>query len=193
MYELLRVVFTWLFGTLRKAAVRGVENVPLTGGVIIAANHLSNWDPPFLATFVLRPVFYMAKEELFKVPLFGSVIRRLGAFPVRRGSGDRAAVKAAVAQLKDGRCVAVFPEGTRSKDGAVHRGGSGVALLAAMTGVPVVPAAIVGTNRLFSSRLAVAYGAPLVYDLPDKRRDSLDAFTSRLMGQIVALHDKESI
>ena len=120
LYRILHVIFPAFFRLLG-AKDYGAENMPQEGGVIVAANHMSNWDPPFLASFLQRPVSYMAKQELFEIPIFGTVIRWLFAFPVRRGAADRSAVKAAVKELRAGRCVGIFPEGTRSKDGEVHK------------------------------------------------------------------------
>lgn len=189
MYGILRVFFTLFFKTLFRAKVFGLENVPDEGGVILAANHLSNWDPPFLATFLARKVSYMAKQELFDVPIFGRAIRGLRAFPVRRGASDRAAIKTAVAELRAGRCVGLFPEGTRSRDGKVHDAGAGVALIAALSGAPVVPAAIIGTNEIFSTGkllpgLKVIYGVPLTFDGKRNDHGAQREFSRKLMDEI---------
>lgn len=183
-YRTLRVFFRPFFRVLFGAEVVGAENMPSEGGVILAANHMSNWDPPFLATYLDRPVSYMAKQELFEIPVFGAAIRQLFAFPVRRGAADRAAIKAALAAIREGRCVGIFPEGTRSKDGEVHKGGSGVSLLAAMSRAPVVPAAIIGTNEM--KRLKVIYGAPMYFE-GKSDRVSLEAFSQKIMGEIVKM------
>ena len=132
-YKVLKVIFQILFGILFRPKVQGQENVPLEGGMIMAANHLSNWDPPIVGTYMPRPVAYMAKEELFTPAIAGAVIRSLYAF------ADRGAIKTALGILKQGLCLVVFPEGTRSKDGKTHKAEAGVALLAAMGKVPVVP------------------------------------------------------
>ena len=158
--------------------------MPPEGGVIVAANHMSNWDPPFLASFLQRPVSYMAKQELFEIPIFGTVIRWLFAFPVRRGAADHSAVKAAVKELRAGRCVGIFPEGTRSKDGEVHRFGAGVALLASMSGAPVVPAAIIGTNKM--KNLRVVYGTPISFE-GKATRETLDEFSNKIREEVVRM------
>ncbi len=180
LYNFLHLLFPAFF-RLIGAKCYNAENLPAEGGVILAANHLSNWDPPFLASFVKRPVSYMAKQELFEIPIFGTVIRWLFAFPVRRGAADRSAVKAAVRELKNGRCVGIFPEGTRSKDGEIHRFGSGVALLAAMSGAPVVPAVILGTDKM--KNLTVAYGEPLHFE-GKADRVTLDTFSEKIRKEI---------
>lgn len=188
LYRILHVIFPALFRLLG-AKDFGAENMPQEGGVIVAANHMSNWDPPFLASFLQRPVSYMAKQELFEIPIFGTVIRWLFAFPVRRGAADRSAVKAAVKELRAGRCVGIFPEGTRSKDGEVHKFGAGVALLAAMSGAPVVPAAIMGTDKM--KLLKVAYGEPLRFE-GKADREALDAFSQKIRKEIIKLKNFHS-
>ena len=183
LYRILHVLFPAFF-RFCGAKDYGAENMPPEGGVIVAANHMSNWDPPFLASFLQRPVSYMAKQELFEIPIFGTVIRWLFAFPVRRGAADRSAVKAAVKELRAGRCVGIFPEGTRSKDGEVHRFGAGVALLASMSGAPVVPAAIVGTDKM--KNLRVVYGAPMSFE-GKANRETLDEFSNKIREEVVRM------
>ena len=99
LYRFLQFVFRTFFRLFFRARVLGTENMPSQGAVILAANHQSNWDPPFLATFLQRPVSYMAKQELFEVPVFGAAIRACHAFPIRRGAADRAAIKTALQVL----------------------------------------------------------------------------------------------
>lgn len=145
----------------------GVENVPPEGGFVLAANHLSNLDPWPLAIplFPRRFLRFMAKSELFWFPL-GLVVRAGGAFPVRRGEHDEQAITRAVELCRAGHAVVMFPEGTRRRKGLRKkheaRWHSGAARIALDAEVPLVPAAIAGTDRL--ARLAplrVAYGRPL--------------------------------
>ncbi len=197
MYEFLRVIFTWLFGTVCGTEVSGTENMPMEGGVILAANHLSNWDPPFLATFIMRPVSYMAKKELFDIPVFNRCIEHLHVIPVKRGAADRGAIKTALATLREGRCIGIFPEGTRSRDGEVHKAEAGVALLAAKSGVPVVPAAITGTNGFFSGgtwfpKLFVSYGTPIFFEGKASDRAALENFSEKIMQEIIKMKKKHS-
>ncbi|WP_462331672.1 lysophospholipid acyltransferase family protein [Schwartzia sp. (in: firmicutes)] len=198
MYHFLQIIFTWLFSRVFHAEIIGTENMPESGGVILAANHMSNWDPPFLATFLSRPVAYMAKKELFEIPVFSSAIRSCHAFPVKRGAADRGALKAAVNELKDGKCVGLFPEGTRSKDGKVHKAESGISLIAAMTKVPVVPAAIIGTNEIFSSKcffpkLKIIYGKPMYFEGTSKNKEELQIFSQKIMQEITKMKNNHSI
>ena len=132
-YAILRVLFCLYFKLFFRAEIIGRENMPREGAVILAANHMSNWDPPFLACFLFRPVSYMAKVELFKNPIFGAAITKCHAFPVKRGGADKSAIKTAVNVLKEGRCLGLFPEGTRSRDGHLKKAEAGVGLIAALT------------------------------------------------------------
>ena len=134
-----------LFGGL---TVYGAENIPKEGPVILASNHAAHMDPPYLSQIMDRQLHMMAKEELFKVPILGRYIRALAAFPVKRGTADRAALREAVDRLKQGHVLGIFPEGTRSQDGALGAAEKGFALIARQTGAPIVPVAIQGTNAI---------------------------------------------
>lgn len=189
LYSFFKLWLPKLFQLCFGCKCSGLENIPEEGGVILAANHISNWDPPVAAAFVPRNVCYMAKEELFRIPLFGRAIRALGAFPVRRGASDRAAIRKAINLLSDGACLGVFPEGTRSRTGALGKAEPGLALLAVKSGAPVVPAAIVGTNRIFSKgcffpRVEIRYGKPLTFTAERADRAAMQAFSDRVMAEI---------
>ena len=113
-YKIVRAILDFFFFIVFRLHVEGRENVPEKGAIIVAPNHKSYWDPPMIGVaFKTRIVHFMAKEELFKNPVFGWVIRQLGTFPVRRGVTDRAAIRQAVKVLKDGYPLGIFPEGTR--------------------------------------------------------------------------------
>jgi 1-acyl-sn-glycerol-3-phosphate acyltransferase len=148
---------------------RGIENLP-EGGFVLAANHTSNFDPwPLgLPLFPRRQLRFMAKSELFN-PLLAPLLKAGGAFPVRRGEGDLAAIRQAVELVRAGEVVVMFPEGTRRKKGLRKkheaRAHTGAARIALSAGAPLVPAAISGTDRL--TRLAplrVVYGRPIPLD-----------------------------
>ena len=117
LYGFLKGILPTMFRIIYRAEVHGEENVPKEGGAIIAANHISLWDPPFVGAFCPRRVSFMAKKELFENSVFSSIITKLGAFPVNRGAADRNAIKTALSVLSEGKCLGLFPEGTRSKDG----------------------------------------------------------------------------
>lgn len=195
LYGILQCVFGAFFKILFRAEIIGRENMPQDGAVILAANHMSNWDPPLVATFLKRPVSYMAKIELFKNPIFGAAIRSCHAFPVKRGAADRGAIKAAMQVLKQGRCLGLFPEGTRSRTGRMKKAEAGVGLIAAMTDAPVVPAAIIGTDRIFANgghfpKLKVIYGEPMHFAGDRKDKEQLEAFSQAIMDRIAELREK---
>jgi 1-acyl-sn-glycerol-3-phosphate acyltransferase len=183
-----------LYGPFRLRA-RGQENVPASGGCVLACNHLSNFDPwplgmPLWPTRWLR---FMAKSELYWWPL-RVVLSAAGAFKVRRGTGDQEAMDTALRLAREGEVVVMFPEGTRRKKGLVKkhqaRARSGAARIALEAGVPLVPAAVAGTDRLLSlGPLRIAFGPPIeLDDLPvDDLRRSAQTATDRLMARIAEL------
>jgi 1-acyl-sn-glycerol-3-phosphate acyltransferase len=178
--------------------VRGLENLPAEGGYVLAANHNSNFDPwPLgMALWPHRQLRFMAKSELFN-PAFKRVLTSSGAFPVRRGEGDLEALNVAMRLTADGEIVAMFPEGTRPSKGLrkkhESRPHTGAARIAIGAGVPLVPAALKGTDGLARlRRLQVSYGQPI--DLSDLQgqpaRDAAQVATDRLMAAIKALHSE---
>lgn len=170
----------------------------MDGPAIMAANHMSNWDPPIAGTYLPRPVAYMAKEELFHPAICGWIIRQLYAFPVKRGAADRGAIKAALGILKQDLCLGVFPEGTRSRDGKLGKPQAGVSMLAAMSKAPVIPTAIIGTNKIFANgsllpQLTIAYGEPMFFEGKHNDKEALENFSKKIMENIQILINKHSI
>ena len=194
LYRFSQIVFRLLFYTVFRTRVYGRENIPKEGAVILAANHASNIDPPLMASLIERPVSYMAKIELFENPIFGAAIRRCHAFPVKRGASDRGAIKAAVTVLKEGHMLGLFPEGTRSKTGELQKAEAGIALIASMTGAPIVPVAILNSHRIFANggllpQLRIMYGAPISFQGDRKSKEALDAFSAEIMAHIARMRD----
>ncbi len=160
-YDFAKVLVGGAFRLLFRFRVVGAVNVPMAGGLIVAANHISNFDPPMLGVALPRPVSYMAKKELFALPVLRQLLPHLYAFPVDRQAGGTAALRASLRLLKEGRCVGIFPEGGRNVTGD-NEEKAGAAFLAAASGCPVVPAAIVGTRRLRPfGRATVVFGDPV--------------------------------
>jgi 1-acyl-sn-glycerol-3-phosphate acyltransferase len=132
----------------RRYEVAGREHVPRAGGLIVVSNHLNNADPPMIARAIGRPVVFMAKYEMLRVPVAGLLFRAWGAFPVRRGEADLGALRAASDVVRRGEALMMFPEGTRSRTGGLGKGHPGTALIALRTGAPVLPVAITGTESI---------------------------------------------
>jgi 1-acyl-sn-glycerol-3-phosphate acyltransferase len=177
---------------LFRLRVRGLEHLPREGGYVLAANHTSNLDPwPLgLPLWPRRFLRFMGKSELFFWPL-GPLIAGCGAFKVRRGESDREAIETAEQLCREGYVVVMFPEGTRRTKGLRKkwqaRAHSGAARIALGAGVPLVPAAIKGTDRIARlGPLRVAYGPPIVLDdLRDQDvKEAADVATDRLMSAI---------
>jgi 1-acyl-sn-glycerol-3-phosphate acyltransferase len=170
---------------LWRMRVFGAGNVPATGPLIVACNHISYFDPPLLGTACPRRIRYMAKRSLFKIPILGPLITGFGAYPVDRTGAPMAAVRRSVEVLRRGEVIGIFPEGTRNLDGTVQAR-EGVALLASLGKAPVVPAAVVGTAQAGRFRqFKVIFGPPL--RLPAGRkatREELANFTEQVMQAI---------
>lgn len=186
-YKSLRLLCRIILAVLRRWEVRGVENLPAGGGLVLVANHVSYWDPVVVGCAFNRKVHFMAKSELFTIPLLGPVIRVLGAFPVRRDKSDRNAIRTAVKLLEEGNVVGVFPEGTRSQTGELLKPHLGAAMLAFKAGVPMLPVAVSGTRGVFG-KVTVHFGRPLFSQGGSRSaRADLENASDRVMEQIATL------
>lgn len=177
--------------------VGGTEHLPPRGPYIVAGNHISLLDPPLLGAALPQEAAFFAKAELFRNPLFAALIRSYNAIPVRRGSADREAIERALAALRAGRVLAIFPEGTRDRRARIRPAKSGVGLFAVQTGLPVVPALVTGTNRFLRAlvrrpRVTITFG-PAILPPPDApgdpaaRRAAYDAVGQAWYESVVAL------
>jgi 1-acyl-sn-glycerol-3-phosphate acyltransferase len=128
--------------------IYGDKQIPQSGPMVVVCNHGSYFDPPLLSCAMRRPVAFMAKQELFKVPVLKQAIALYGAYPVKRGAGDRGAIRAAISMLKAGWLVGIFLEGTRTDDGCIYHPKLGAALIAAQAQVPILPVCLWGTQKI---------------------------------------------
>jgi 1-acyl-sn-glycerol-3-phosphate acyltransferase len=127
--------------------VKGRDVIPPTGGLIVASNHVSFWDPPLVGAAIPREAFFLAKEELFATPLLGPLIWSVNAIPIRRGMADMSGMSRAIASMKNGGALLMFPEGSRMRDGELHPARPGVGMMAVHADVPIVPCFISGSHR----------------------------------------------
>jgi len=187
-YDSAKVMVRSLARAVWRARVFGAENVPPTGPLIVACNHISYLDPPVLGCLCPRRISYMAKKELFEIPVLGPVIRGLGAYAVDREGSAAGAVKRSLQVLQLGGAIGIFPEGTRNLQGTATAQ-TGVALLAALAQAPVVPACIRGTDQAARlGRIDVAFGLRLEPPAGRKAsRDDLAKFTAQIMKAIELL------
>ncbi|MBN1350281.1 1-acyl-sn-glycerol-3-phosphate acyltransferase [candidate division KSB1 bacterium] len=142
-----RVVFIFLKLFFR-LQIRGEQNVPGEGRIILASNHIAALDPPVIGASTRRMLFYLAKKELFSVPVLKSVIKRLNAIPVDRGAGDIKAIKIFTHALNNDNAALLFPEGTRSRDGNLGEAKEGIGMIALKTNSDIIPCLISGTDNL---------------------------------------------
>lgn len=183
LYRFCRFIVRTLFVVLYRLEARGISNIPLDGPVILCSNHKSLQDPITLGAWVPRKVHYMAKAELFRIPLFGPLIKAVGAFPVKRGGVSKEAIRTAINLLQQGQVMGIFPEGTRNE--SLGMGKRGAVSMAIRAKAFVVPVALVGDYRIFRKMVAV-YGAPI--DMrpyaEEGTAESMEAATDLIMSRI---------
>ena len=181
--------------TYFQGRIYGAEKVPLSGGLIAVSNHASDFDPPILSNCMRRPVSFMAKEELFKVPLLKQGIKLYGAYPVKRGTSDRSAIKAAMKALDNGWIAGIFLEGTRTRDGNINHPKLGAALIAAKAQVPLIPVSLWGTEKILRKGSPLPKPVPITIRIGDviepphsTKKEELQAVTDKCAGIINQMH-----
>jgi 1-acyl-sn-glycerol-3-phosphate acyltransferase len=188
---MVRTLFIFIVrsGMLR-LRVAGQDNVPSAGAIMLMSNHQSNLDPVILGLPLARPISIPGKAELFRVPLFGPLLRILGAYPVDRGAADAASLRQSLRVLRHGGLLAVFPEGTRSRSGVVGDFRPTLVKVALHQGVPIVPAAVAGSGLFLPpGRSAPRPGATVAvsYGLPIEPAADARATSESALGEAVAL------
>lgn len=194
-------MFRFFLKTWNRMEVRGLENVPEEGGLLLASNHMSFLDPPAVAASCrVRPIRFMARDTLWNSKFGRWWMPRMGCIPVSRGTGDMRALKEIVKTLKAGSCASLFPEGTRSDDGELQKAESGVGFIALKAGVPVVPIYVEGTfdawprhaKFIHPKKITVTYGKPIQPEelaALGSGREAYDLAAKLIMNRITALKD----
>ncbi|MGH2922722.1 MAG: lysophospholipid acyltransferase family protein [Solirubrobacterales bacterium] len=195
MYEVVRVILTPPTILTYRARAIGVENIPLTGPVIVTPNHFSQMDHFFAAIYLRRKVQFMAKSQLFTNPIFKFIFKRGGVFPVRRGHHDEEAFKTADIVLDRGGAVLMYAEGGRSRTGDLGEPKRGVGKLALESGAPVVPVAIHGSahvrgwRRFQFPKVTIQYGEPLSFPVKqDPSRSEQQQVANEVFDHVRAMY-----
>ena len=202
LYAVLKVPAVAIARTMFRLESRGRENVPATGAVLLAANHSSVLDPPLIGSATDRQLSFLAKAELFDLPLFGGLIRRVNARPIRREGADPSALRTAMRVLEDGGALLIFPEGTRGDEGIIRSAKTGAGMLAVLSGAAVVPVFIKGSGRAWPRgrklprpvRVTVTFGTALRFEAErgaDRKRQ-YEIASREMMEAITRLKDGSS-
>lgn len=189
-----RVILNIFFGLFFRVKVYGRENVPEKGGLLLCANHLGNLDVPLIGYKNKRVIHYMTKIEMFKNPIVSFIIKKLGAFPIKRGVVDVEAIKTAINLLEAGNIVGIFPEGTRllKNKGKKIKVKPGAAMLAIKSGVPILPVAVQCNYRLFS-KVIIRFGKPFTLDLEKDKKyttEEMSEISQGIMDKIYSLMEE---
>ncbi|MCU9599780.1 lysophospholipid acyltransferase family protein [Pallidibacillus thermolactis] len=182
-YTVARGIVKLIMSCLYRIETKGLENIPKEGAVLLCANHIHNLDPPLVGITMKRPVVFMAKEELFKVPILGKIVRKVNAFPIKRGKADHEAIRTGLKTLREGKVLGIFPEGTRSKTGELGKGLSGVGFFALRADATVIPCAIIGPYKLFR-KVKIIYGNPVNFNKLKDKNASIEEATELIMTHI---------
>ena len=181
--------------TYFRGRVYGQENVPQEGALVVVSNHASYFDPPLLSCCMNRPVAFMAKEELFEVPVLKQGIKLYGAYPVKRQSADRSAIRAAMAMLKEGWAAGLFLQGTRTDDAKITSPKLGAAMIAAKAKAPILPVSLWGTQNILTSGSSVPKPVPVTVRIGEvipaptsTKKEELQGITEKCTEVINSLH-----
>jgi 1-acyl-sn-glycerol-3-phosphate acyltransferase len=200
LYAILKPLAVIVMRLLFRLEASGGHHVPRQGPVLLVANHSSFLDPPLVGGMAPRPVSFMAKAELFRVPLLGPLISRLNARPVRREGADAGALRTALRILQDDGALLMFPEGTRGPEGMLREPKPGAAMLAVLSGATVVPVFIRGSGRAWPrgqrlprpAKVTVTFGEPMTFPRKDAegRKTDYEAVSRAMMAAIGRLGER---
>lgn len=192
MISIIYKIVHWFIHFIFRVEVVNEQNIPENGSCMLCMNHISSWDPPVVVLSLKRKVRFLAKHELFKIPLVGWVLKAINTIPIKRGASDIAAFKASINALKNGEVIGIFPTGTRErikKDAPVK---SGASLIAVKSGAPVVPVYIDADYKLFS-KVRLIVGKPMTFPQYAEKHASqsdLAAIAGEIYSEILSLGDK---
>ena len=201
-YKIVRWIVACGSAAVYRVRITGREKLPATGGYVLAPSHRSMMDIPFAAWITTRPLRYMGKASLFKIPVLGAAFRTLGGFEVSRDGTDRKALRDSMAMLQNGEILLVYPEGTRQHGPKIQALQPGAAYLALRAGVPILPVGIAGSEEILRDheshvprfkRVAIVVGDPIVVERRDSGivpREQVDALTARLYDALQATLDE---
>lgn len=195
-YRLCRSLLRGLFWSCFRWQVTGAERIPSQGAVILASNHASYLDPPLIGSAASREIFYLARKSLFRFPVVGRFLRSVNALPVDREGRSPKGLKAILNCLASGGAVLLFPEGTRTKDGALQTARPGVGLAAVRSGAPIVPVRLYGAYEAWNRKtrfprprpITVVFGVPLRFDAKPRTREAYAAVSKQIMEAIANLN-----
>ncbi|MGV2827599.1 lysophospholipid acyltransferase family protein [Myxosarcina sp. GI1(2024)] len=196
LYHLLKwSIVSPLLNTYFRGKIYGAEKIPRSGGLIVVSNHASYFDPPIIANCMGRPVAFMAKEELFKVPVLKQLIKLYGAYPVNRATSDRRTIRMTIEAIENGWLAGIFLQGTRTKDASIVNPKLGAALIAAKAGVPLIPVSLWGTEKILDSNSPIPNPVAVTVRIGDAiappqstQKDELQLVTTRCATVINSLH-----
>jgi 1-acyl-sn-glycerol-3-phosphate acyltransferase len=189
LYAIGRGISNTYFKLFNRIEVIGKENVPPDKGILLCSNHINNLDPPLVGCAFPRVVHFMAKAELFNVPVLKFILPRVNAFPIRRGMSDKQALRKGLSLLKEGEVLGLFPEGTRSKTGQIGKGLAGAGFFALKSDAIIIPCAVMGSYKWFQT-IRIVYGEPIDFSEYRERKASAQEATDLIMEHIQLLIDQ---
>ena len=195
IYKIAKVIYRFLARIVYKIEIDGIENVPQKGKLILCSNHRTGMDPFFLMAFFPRQPLFMAKVEAFKNPIIGYLLKYLGVFPVSRGTGDEKAISRALDILKEDKVLAMFPEGTRVRNGERVIAKKGVGLISTTADAPVIPVLIQSDFKLFT-KVTCIIGKPIYIcktDYDELDRDDYYKISNEILDKIYILDKKQDL